>query len=149
MPRFLAVYTMKPEDLASFRGLPKAEQDAIDAVGLQQWTAWENRIAKFIRDRGGMGGKTTRVTKDGISKAVNPFCGYLVVEAETARGSREAVRGPPAYYSLSGGRRRYHALPKLNGIVGQKPRHLSQRPFCTKSSYNASGIYLSKRIRND
>ena len=31
--RFLAVYTMKPEDLASFRSLPKAEQDAIDAVG--------------------------------------------------------------------------------------------------------------------
>lgn len=31
--RFLAVYTMKPEDLTSFRSLPKAEQDAIDAVG--------------------------------------------------------------------------------------------------------------------
>jgi hypothetical protein len=89
MPRFLAVYTMNPEDLASFRSLPKAEQDAIDAVGLQQWTAWENRNAKFIHDRGGMVGKTTRVTKDGISKAVNPFCGYLVVEAETAE---EAAR---------------------------------------------------------
>jgi hypothetical protein len=38
MPRFLAVYTMKPEDLARFRSLPKAEQNAIDAVGLKQWT---------------------------------------------------------------------------------------------------------------
>lgn len=35
MPRFLAVYTMKPEDLASFRNLPKAEQDAVDAVGIK------------------------------------------------------------------------------------------------------------------
>lgn len=84
MPRFLAVYTMKPEDLASFRRLPKAEQEAVDAIGAKQWAAWEERNAAFILDRGGMVGKTTRITKDGITDAVNPFCGYLVVEAETA-----------------------------------------------------------------
>lgn len=28
MPRFLAVYTMKPENVARFRAMPKAEQDA-------------------------------------------------------------------------------------------------------------------------
>jgi hypothetical protein len=33
---------------------------------------------------GGVGGKTTRITRDGVTDAVNPFCGYLVVEAETA-----------------------------------------------------------------
>ena len=84
MPRFLAVYTMKPEDLASFRSLPKAEQDAIDAQGVRQWAAWEERNAANILDRGGMVGKTTRVTKHGVTEARNPFCGYLVVEAETA-----------------------------------------------------------------
>jgi hypothetical protein len=84
MPRFLAVYTMKPEDLASFRSRPKAEQEATDAIGLGQWSAWEERNAASILDRGGMVGKTTRITKDGITEAVNPFCGYLVVEAETA-----------------------------------------------------------------
>lgn len=47
MPRFLAVYTMKPEDLARFRGLSKSEQNAIDAVGLQKWTDWEERNAAF------------------------------------------------------------------------------------------------------
>ncbi|ASV88665.1 hypothetical protein CES85_3377 (plasmid) [Ochrobactrum quorumnocens] len=31
-----------------------------------------------------MMGKTTRVMKQSIAKAKNPFCGYLVVEAETA-----------------------------------------------------------------
>jgi hypothetical protein len=29
MPRFVAVYTMKPEDLAAFRAHPKSEQEAI------------------------------------------------------------------------------------------------------------------------
>jgi hypothetical protein len=87
VPRFLAVYTMKPEDVLSFRRLPKAEQDAIDAVGIAQWAAWEERNAAFILDRGGMVGKTTRITKDGVAKAVNPFCGYIVVEAETANAA--------------------------------------------------------------
>ncbi|CAD7045818.1 hypothetical protein REJC140_04010 [Pseudorhizobium endolithicum] len=45
MPRFLAVYTMKPEDLAAFRSLPKPEQDAVDAAGVKQWAAWEDRNA--------------------------------------------------------------------------------------------------------
>jgi hypothetical protein len=30
-----------------------------------------------------MVGKTVRVTRDGIAGAVNPFCGYIVVETET------------------------------------------------------------------
>ncbi|BCH25410.1 hypothetical protein MesoLjLb_51950 [Mesorhizobium sp. L-8-3] len=58
--RFLAVYTMKPEDLARFRSLPKSEQDAIDAIGLKQWADWEERNAASFPDRGGMVGKTTR-----------------------------------------------------------------------------------------
>ena len=35
MPRFVAVYTMKPEDVAAFRARPKSEQEAIDKVGLE------------------------------------------------------------------------------------------------------------------
>ena len=84
IPRFLAVYTMKPQDLASFRNLSKAEQDAIDAAGVKEWAAWEERNASSILDRGGMVGKTTRITKDGVVNASNSICGYLVVEAESA-----------------------------------------------------------------
>lgn len=63
MPRFLAVYTMKREDLARFRSLPKPEQDAIDTLGFKQWVDREARNAAWLLDRGGMVGKTTRVTK--------------------------------------------------------------------------------------
>jgi hypothetical protein len=95
MPRFLAVYTMKPEDLASFRSLPKAEQDAVDTVGIAQWAAWEERHAAAILDRGGMVGKTTRITRDGVAEAVNPFCGYLVVQAETADAAARMFEDHP------------------------------------------------------
>jgi hypothetical protein len=84
MPRFLAVYTMKPEDVASFRSLPKAEQDAIDTIGVAAWEAWQERNAASILDAGGMVGKTTRITRDGVANAVNTICGYLVVEAQSA-----------------------------------------------------------------
>lgn len=95
MPRFLAVYTMQPEDLAAFRRLTKEEQDAIDAVGVKEWAAWEERNAASIRDRGGMVGKTMRVSRDGIAKAVNPFCGYIVVEAETVEAAARLFEDHP------------------------------------------------------
>ena len=62
MQRFLAVYTMKPADLAAFRALPKAEQEATDAKGLPLWAEWEARNAAAILTTGGMVGKTTRAT---------------------------------------------------------------------------------------
>lgn len=102
MPRFLAVYTMNPKDLASFRSLPKAQQDAVDAVGVPQWVAWEQRNAAFIVDRGGMVGKTTRVTKNGVTEGVNPFCGYLVVEAESADAAARLFEDHPHFTVFPG-----------------------------------------------
>jgi len=102
MPRFLAVYTMQPEDLAAFRRLPKAEQDAIDARGLKQWAAWEQKNAASIVDRGGMVGRTTRVTRNGVASAVNPFCGYLVVEADSVEAAASLFEDHPHFAVFPG-----------------------------------------------
>ena len=83
MPRFLAVFSLQPEDLARFRALPKAEQDRIDAEGFALWKQWEQEHGAAITDPGGMVGKTLRVARTGTAPATNPVCGYLVVEAET------------------------------------------------------------------
>ena len=48
MPRFVAVYTMKPEDVAAFRARPKSEQEAIDKVGLKAWEEWAKRNAAAV-----------------------------------------------------------------------------------------------------
>jgi hypothetical protein len=95
MPRFLAVYTMQPEDLARFRALPKAEQQAIDDAGLPQWTAWEAEHAAAIPDRGGMVGKTLRVTRAGIAPATNTICGYLIVEADSIEAAARLFEHHP------------------------------------------------------
>ena len=102
MPRFLAVYTMKPEDVARFRRLPKAEQDEVDAAGLKQWLEWEARHSASILDSGGMVGKTRRVTREGIADAVNPFCGYIVVEAETIDEAARLFENHPHFAVFPG-----------------------------------------------
>ncbi len=81
MPRFVAVYTMKPEDLAAFRARPKSEQEAIDKVGLRAWEEWTERNATAIVATDVMVGKTRRVTKSDITDAQNQIAGFLIVEA--------------------------------------------------------------------
>lgn len=102
MPRFLAVYTMRPEDLAGFRALPKSEQDAIDAAGVPLWGEWEKTNAAFLRNPGGMVGKTLRVTKSGTASATNDICGYVVVEAETIEAAAKIFETHPHLTTFPG-----------------------------------------------
>lgn len=102
MPRFLAVYTMKPENVAGFRAMPKADQDAVDAVGVQKWIAWENANAASFPDKGGMVGKTMRVTKSGVASAQNDICGYVVVEAETIEAAARLFEDHPHFAIFPG-----------------------------------------------
>lgn len=102
MPRFLAVYTMQPEDLARFRALPKEQQDAIDAEGLPKWEQWQAGHAAAFADGGGMVGKTLRVTREGIATATNSICGYVVVEAETIEAAARLFENHPHFMVFPG-----------------------------------------------
>lgn len=95
MPYFLAAYTIQPEAVARFRAMPKADQDAVDATGLTQWQDWEERHAAALPNKGGMVGKTLRVTTSGIAPATNTFCGYVIVEAENIEAAAEIFRDHP------------------------------------------------------
>ena len=95
MPYFLAVYTIQPEDVARFRAMPKAEQDAVDNEGLPKWQEWEARNAAHLPNRGGMVGKTLRVTTSGTGPAVNSICGYVVVEAESIEAAARLFEDHP------------------------------------------------------
>jgi hypothetical protein len=81
MPRFVAVYTVRPEDIAAFRALPKPEQEAIDTAGLKAWEEWRKRNGFAIVATDIMVGKTMRVNKTGIADARNQIAGFLIVEA--------------------------------------------------------------------
>ncbi|MBS0246797.1 MAG: hypothetical protein JSR61_09260 [Proteobacteria bacterium] len=101
MPRFLAVYSMKPENVVRFRSLPKAEQDAVDAAGLPQWLAWEKANAVSLRDRA-MVGKTKRVSKNSVTDAQNDIRGYVVVEAESIEAAAKLFENHPHFSIFPG-----------------------------------------------
>lgn len=81
MPRFVAVYTMKPDDVVAFRARPRSEQEAIDRAGLKAWKEWYKRNAAAIVAADVMVGKTRRVTKSGIADAQNQIAGFVIIEA--------------------------------------------------------------------
>lgn len=95
MPRFVAVYTMRPEDVAAFRALPKSEQDAIDRAGLQAWEEWSQRNTAAICATDVMVGKTSRVTKSGIAEASNQIAGFLIIEAADIAAAASLFRDHP------------------------------------------------------
>lgn len=95
MPRFLAVYTMQPEDVAAFRARPKLEQDAIDAAGLKAWEAWRQRNAAAVVATDVMVGKTRRVTKAGTTEARNQIAGFVIVEAADLTAAADLFRDHP------------------------------------------------------
>jgi hypothetical protein len=102
MPRFLAVYMMHPDAIPRFRALPKAEQDAVDAAGVPKWKEWEERNAAHFHDRGGMVGKTLRVSKKGVTPATNSICGYVVVEADTIEAAAALFENHPHFSIFPG-----------------------------------------------
>jgi hypothetical protein len=95
MPRFVAVYTVKPEDLAAFRALPKPEQEAIDKAGLKAWEEWSKRNAAAIVATDIMVGKTMRVTNAGVANAHNQIAGFLIVEAADVTSAAELFQDHP------------------------------------------------------
>ena len=72
---------MKPEDLAAFRALPKAEQEATDRAALKAWEELSKRNAAAIVATDVVVSKTKRVTKTDIADARNQIAGFLIVGA--------------------------------------------------------------------
>lgn len=101
MPKFMAVYTMQPEDLARFRAMSKQEQDAVDDQGLVEWKAWEEAHANRLGETH-MVGKTLRVTKAGATPATNAICGYVLVEADTIEDAAKIFAEHPHIKTFPG-----------------------------------------------
>ena len=102
MPLFLAVYMMKNDNVSRFRAMAKAEQDAVDAKGVREWGAWEERNAAAIVSKGGMVGKTTRVTASGVAPASNDICGYVIVRADSTEAAADMFRDHPHFNTFPG-----------------------------------------------
>ena len=80
MPRFVAVYTMKPEDVAAFRRRSKSEQEAIEGRPEGVGGVGQAQRRRHRRDRR-YGGQDRARHQSGIADAQNQIAGFLIVEA--------------------------------------------------------------------
>ena len=75
----------------------------MDAKGLPEWKDWESRHSASLVNTGGMVGKTTRITRGGaIAPSTNDFCGYVIVEAETAEAAAAIFADHPHINTFPG-----------------------------------------------
>lgn len=95
MPRFVAVYTVKPIDIAAFRARSKSEQESVDAAGMKAWEAWRTRHAAAIVATDVMVGKARRVTTTGVADASNEMAGFVIVEAADIDAAAGLFEGHP------------------------------------------------------
>lgn len=119
MPRFLAVYTMRPEDLDAWHRLPEAEQKARDAAGLKRWTAWSEANAAAVVCPDGMVGRTRRVTAEGAAEVRNGIAGYTIVEADTLEEAAALFENHPHFTVFPGDG--VDVMPLLTGPGADKP----------------------------
>jgi hypothetical protein len=102
MPHFVAVYTVKADDIAAFRARPKAEQDAIDAAGLQAWENWSRQNAEAIVASDVMVGRTRRIGRSGVADARNQIAGFVVVKAADIHAATDLFRDHPHFAIFPG-----------------------------------------------
>lgn len=102
MPRFVAVYTVRSEDIEAFRARPKSEQEAIDAAGLEAWNAWSRRNAAAIVAPDVMVGKTKRVSRTDIVDAHNQIAGFVIVEAADITAAARLFQDHPHITTFPG-----------------------------------------------
>ena len=94
---------------------------AVDGLGGEK--------CRIFPDRGGMVGRTTRVTREGIAAAINPFCGYIVVEADTIEAAAAFLR-TTRISRFSGRRRGHHAVPHRPCVYWNIRRSLADAGGC-------------------
>ncbi len=120
MPRFVAVYTMKPEDVAVFRAQPRYEREAIDRAGLKAWKEWCRRNAAAIVAADVMVGKTRRVTKSGIADAQNQIAGFVIVEAADIDAAADLFQDHPHINVFPGDG--IDVMPDITGPPLEQPK---------------------------
>ena len=71
---------------------------------------WGRDHEQSIVDRGGPLGKTKRADANGVSDTKNMMTGYVILEAEFARGRGAVVQKSSAFFDLPGRVRGDHGM---------------------------------------
>ncbi len=94
MNNYLVLFLAPATVMDEWMKTPQAERDAAEKKMRGEWDEWMAAHAGMIKEPNA-GGKTKRVTSDGVVDARNDIMLYSVIEAQSHEGAAKAYEGHP------------------------------------------------------
>lgn len=96
MNKFLVLFLAPSAVMEEWMKKPRAERDEAEKKMREEWNVWMAAHSGMIKETNS-GGKTKRVTSDGISDTKNDIMLYSVIEAESHEEAAKAYEGHPHF----------------------------------------------------
>ncbi len=94
MNNYLVLFLAPATVMDEWMKTPEALRDATEKKMREEWDEWMAAHAGMIKETKA-GGKTKRVTTDGVTDARNDIMLYSVIEAESHEAAAKAYEGHP------------------------------------------------------
>ncbi len=94
MNNYLVLFLAPATVMDEWMKTPQAERDAAEKKMRAEWDEWMAAHAGMIKETNA-GGKTKRVTSDGVVDARNDIMLYSVIEAQSHEAAAKAYEGHP------------------------------------------------------
>jgi enamine deaminase RidA (YjgF/YER057c/UK114 family) len=94
MKKFLVLYSMPYAGMQEWMGKPEEERKAAEAQMKTEWDAWTASHKDAIIETAGAG-KTTVVTKEGVTDSHNDLMLYSLVQGESKEVVTELFKNHP------------------------------------------------------
>lgn len=96
MQKFLVMYLAPAVEMAEWMKKPEAERKEEERKMMADWQAWMKEHAAMIKETSAAG-KTTRITKQGVTDAANDLMLYSIVEGDSAESIAELFKSHPHF----------------------------------------------------
>lgn len=96
MNKYLVLFLAPATVMEEWMKKPEAERADAEKKMRDEWNAWMTAHAGMIKETNA-GGKTKRVTSDGVVDAKNDIMVYSVIAAESHEAAAKAFEGHPHF----------------------------------------------------
>ncbi|HVW82541.1 MAG TPA: hypothetical protein VHC68_01170 [Candidatus Paceibacterota bacterium] len=96
MQKFMVLYLAPAAGMAEWMQKPETERKEEERKMKAEWDSWMAAHAAMIKETSAAG-KTTRITKQGVTDAANDLMLYSIVEGDSAESIAELFKSHPHF----------------------------------------------------
>ena len=94
MNKFIVLFLAPATVMEEWMKTPQAERDPAEKKMREDWDEWMKSHSAMIKETNS-GGKTKRITSDGVVDTKNDIMLYSIIEAESHEAAAKAFEGHP------------------------------------------------------